>query len=97
MNDDVNTYMLNGHRGKIFLTFDFIMIDQPETQSVDGGMTEMYLGNGTYMKTFYTVMCCPSFCKIGMMGDKHYRIHHLIEWENACPKIISSSYKKEDK
>lgn len=96
MNDDVNTYMLNGHRGKIFLTFDFIMIDQPETQSVEGGMTEMYLGNGTYMKSFYTVMCCPSFCKIGMMGDRHYRIHHLIDWDNACPKIISSSFKKED-
>ena len=97
MNDDVNTYMLNGHRGKIFLTFDFIMIDQPETQSVEGGMTEMYLGNGTYMKSFYTVMCCPSFCKIAMMGDRHYRIHHGIEWDNAAPKIISSSYKKEDK
>ena len=97
MNDDVNTYMLNGHRGKVFLTFDFIMIDQPATQSVSGGMTEMYLSNGTYTKSFYTVMCCPSFCKIGIMGDRHYRIHHNIEWENACPKIISSDFKKEDK
>lgn len=96
MNDDVNTYMLNGHRGKLFLTFDYIMIDQPETQSVSGGMTELYLSTGTYTKTFYTVMCCPSFCKVGIMGDRYYRIHHDIEWDNACPKIISSDFKKED-
>jgi hypothetical protein len=95
MNDDVNTYMLNGHRGKIFLTFDFIMIDQPETQQVKGGMTDMYLGNGTYMKSFYTILCCPSFCNVSIMGDRHYRIHHGIEWENAVPKIISGKYKKQ--
>lgn len=94
MNDDVNTYMLNGFRGKIFLTFDFIMIDQPETQQVKGGMTDMYLGNGTYMKSFYTVLCCPSFCKVTMMGDRHYRIHHGIDWDLAVPKIISSDFKK---
>ena len=70
------------------------MIDQPETQQVKGGMTDMYLGNGTYMKSFYTVLCCPSFCSVTMMGDRHYRIHHGIEWENAVPKIISDKYKK---
>lgn len=94
MNDDVNTYLLNGFRGKVFITFDFIMIDQPETQQVKGGMTDIYLGNGTYMKSFYTVLCCPSFCKVGIMGDKYYRIHHDINWENAVPKIISDCYRK---
>ena len=94
MNDDVNTYLLNGARGKIFITFDFIMIDQPETQTVAGGMTDMYLGNGTYMKSFYSILCCPSFCKVTMMGDRHYRMHHGIEWENAVPKIISDRYRK---
>lgn len=96
MNDDVNTYMLNGSRGKIFITFDFIMIDQPETQQVKGGMTDMYLGNGTYMKSFYTVMCCPSFCKVDMMGDRHYRMHHGINWDNAVPMIISDRYKNKN-
>lgn len=94
MNDDVNTYMLNGSRGKVFLTFDFIMIDQPETQQIKGGMTDMYLGNGTYMKSFYTVLCCPSFVSISMMGDTHYRIHHCIDWDRAVPKIISGDFKK---
>lgn len=97
MNDDTNTFCIYGHRGKVFLTFDFIMIDQPETQQVKGGMTDIYKGNGTYMKSFYTVMLCPSFVKIDMMGDRHYRIHHSIDWECACPKIISGEFKKEEK
>lgn len=94
MNDDVNTYCIYGSRGKLFYTFDFIMIDQPETQSIKGGMTDMYSGNGTYMKSFYSVMLCPSFVKIGMMGDRYYRIHHSINYENAVPKLLSSRFQK---
>lgn len=94
MNDDANQYFLEGSRGKIFLTFDGFMIDQPETQQVQGGMTDMYLGAGTYQKTFYSVLQTPSFIKIGMMGDRHYRMHHNTDWDCACPKIISSIYKK---
>ena len=93
MNDDVNTYCLYGSKGKLFYTFDFIMIDQPETQQVKGGMTDMYKGNGTYMKSFYTVMLCPSFVKISVMGDRHYRIHHSIDYSRGVPKLISSKYK----
>lgn len=93
MNDDVNTYLSYGRMGKIFLTFTFIMIDQPETQREAGGMTDMYKGNGTYMKTFYTIMCNPSFVRIDMMGATHYRIHHHIDWPHAVPKIISSDFK----
>ena len=94
MNDDVNTYCLYGSIGKLFYTFDFIMIDQPETQQVKGGMTDMYKGNGTYMKSFYTVMLCPSFVKISVMGDRHYRIHHSINYNGGVPKLISSRFKK---
>ena len=97
MNDDQLTYSVYGMRGKIFLTFDFMMIDQPETQQVEGGMTEMYLGAGTYQKTWYSIMCCPSFIKAGMMGDKHYRIHHQVDHSSAYPMIISSRYKKTKK
>ncbi len=93
MNDDANQYFLEGHRGKVFLTFDFIMIDQPETQQVQGGMTDMYVGAGTYQKTFYSILQTPSFIKAGMMGDRHYRIHHNTDWDSACPMIISDKYK----
>lgn len=94
MNDDFLTYSKYGCIGKVFITFDFIMIDQPETQQVQGGMTEMYLGAGTYQKSWYGVLCCPSFVKIGMMGDRHYRIHHQVDHECAYPMIISGRYKK---
>lgn len=96
MNDDVNTYLINGVRGGIFLTFDGIMIDQPETQQVKGGMTDMYVGAGTYQKTFFSIIQCPSFVKVTMMGDTHYRMHHDVNWECAVPKIISGHYKKRD-
>ena len=94
MNDDQLTYSLYGMRGKIFLTFDFMMIDQAETQSQTGGMADLYLGVGTYRKSFYTVLCSPSCVKVGMMGDRHYRMHHNIDWDAAVPKIVSSRYKK---
>ena len=94
MNDDVNCYYVNGMRGKVFLTFPFIMIDTPATQSVKGGMTEVYTGTGTYAKTFYSVMLCPSFVRVDMFGDQHYRIHHKTDWKCAVPKIISGRYKK---
>jgi len=94
MNDDVNTYLDYGRRGKIFFTCDFIMIDQPATQSVDGGMTELYKGEGTYIKTFYALLSNPSNVKIDMMGDRHYRIHHHVDWPLSVPRILSSSYKK---
>lgn len=94
MNDDCTTYCLEGSRGKIFLTFDFVMIDQPETQQVEGGMTDMYLGAGTYQKTWYTILACPSFVKVGMMGDRYYRMHHKIDHDSAYPMIISDKYKK---
>lgn len=95
MNDDVNTYCVYGSRGKLFYTFDFIMIDQPETQKVVGGMTDMYRGNGTYMKSFYTVIACPAFVKISIMGDRYYRIHHSIDYNIGVPKLISSVYRKD--
>lgn len=94
MNDDTNCFTLGGSRGKLFFTFPFIMIDQPETQQVQGGMTDMYLGAGTYQKSFYTVVQCPSFAKVGMMGDRHYRMHHTLDYDHAYPMIVSSSYKK---
>lgn len=94
MNDDVNTYALNGSQGRLFFTITDFMIEQPATQQVTGGMTEMYTSAGTYQKSFYTTLCCLSFAKVAVMGDHHFRIHHHIATNNAYPKIISDRYKK---
>ena len=95
MNDDVNCYSVFGSRGVLFYTFNFIMIDTVATQAVSGGMTDVYLETGTYTKTFYTILCCPSFVKVDTFGDKHYRIHHKFDWTHAVPMLISDRYKKE--
>lgn len=92
-NDDVNAYIDYGKRGQLFFTARDMCIDQPQTQANAGGITEAYLQYGTYVKSFYSVMLCPSSVKIDMMGDKHPRIHHNVDWEKSVPKIISERFR----
>lgn len=98
INEDVSTYVLEGSKGKLLFTIANASLDQKGTQSNKGGMTELYLNEGTYIKSFYSVIVNPSSVKISTMGDslvnKHYRIHHTINWDNAVPKIISGKYRK---
>ena len=96
MNEDVTSYILNGSRGQLFFNLADVSVDHLSTQSLSGGMTASYKDSGTYIKSFYTVMACPSSVKVYEMGDTHKRIHHSINWEHAVPKIISSRFKKED-
>ena len=92
MNEDVSQYVVNGRRGMVFLTAKQIMLTQLETQTTSGGMSDLYLSAGTYVKSFYTVMAAPSCVQIGLMGDTRSeripRIHHKINWHNCSPKII---------
>ena len=43
MNEDVNTYTTLGSRGELFFTFTSLQLDQKQTQSQTGGITDMYL------------------------------------------------------
>jgi len=93
MNDDVNTYVRLGNTGKLVFQINQICIQQKLTQKNSGGLTDMYLDLGTYIKSFYTIMFAPSCTKINLMGNKNKRLHHIISWNNACPKIIREKYK----
>ena len=93
INEDTNCYSLLGSQGKLFITIADITLDQLETQKNMGGLTDSYLDLGTYVKSFYTVICNPSCSKVSVMGDGHYRFHHKILWENTVPKIISDRFK----
>lgn len=97
MNEDVTTYTTLGSRGQLFFTFTRANIVQKQSQSVSGGMTEVYKDNGTYQKSFYSVMSMPSCVKIAMMGDKHYRIHHNVNWNHCVPLILNERWKKSAK
>ena len=93
-NEDVNTYTSKGHRGALFFTYNSIQIDQKDTQSSGGGITDLYLRFGTFVKAFTTVMYSPSFVHVREMGEKNKRLHHAVSWNNAVPKILRESVKK---
>jgi hypothetical protein len=94
INEDVNTYVKQQSIGLLMGTIPFVSLVQKTTQKNKGGMTELYLDSGTYVKSFYTVMFSPSSCTIKPMGDKHMRLHHSIKWDYAVPKIINEKFKK---
>lgn len=69
-------------------------MNQTDTQTNAGGLTDIYLDLGTYVKSFYTVIAMPSSAAIRLMGNKHKRPHHSINWKKTTPKIIKERYKK---
>ena len=95
VNEDVNTYTSVQNKGVLFLTFPLVAIQQKVSQAQSGGMSEMYLDSGTYVKSFYTVMYQPSSVKVGLMGDTHKRLHHSIDWDTTVPCIISEQWRRE--
>lgn len=94
INEDVNTYVVEGTRGRLFFTIMGVQLNQVQTQQSEGGMTDSYRQSGTYVKSFYSVMFAPSCVKIGTMGRTDRRFHHSIDWEHATPKIISGKHRK---
>jgi hypothetical protein len=93
INEDVNTYVNKQSKGLLMGTIPMVSLKQKTTQSNKGGMTDLYLDSGTYVKSFYTVIFSPSSCYIKPMGDKHMRLHHAIKWDKAVPKILSENLK----
>lgn len=97
LNDDVNTYVSLGAVGLIFFTVMAVELEQSQTQSQSGGLTDIYLDSGTYTKSFYTVMVQPSSVSVGELGDPrspNYRIHHKIDWPKTVPMILSPEHRK---
>jgi hypothetical protein len=66
----------------------------PPTQHAAGGMTDIYQENGTYRKSFYSIMNAPSFVLISRQGVVDKRVHHEINWNACAPKILNERYKK---
>lgn len=94
INEDVNTYTSLGSRGNIFFTFTNLQLDQKDTQSNNGGMTDEYALTGTYVKSFHSVLMQPSSVKVSMMNSNNPRLHHSIKWVNTVPMIINENFKK---
>ena len=71
-----------------------ISVEQLQTQSNLGGLTDIYLNLGTYIKSFYSVILMPSAVKIDLMGNKNKRLHHKVKWNYCVPKILNEKFKK---
>ena len=94
INEDVNTYTYKASLGYKFFTIATVRLEQKQTQSNEGGMTDIYLDNGTYIKSFYSVIFQPSAVTISLMGNKNNRLHHRVNWNATTPVILDEKYKK---
>lgn len=92
LNDDVNTYVTDGNRGSIFFTYYGLQLEQMATQNNAGGMSDLYRKEGTYAKSAFTLLYAPSCVKLKMMGLVSPRLHHLVKWKCAVPKILSETH-----
>lgn len=93
-NEDLTTSVLLGGRGVLFMTFTDVGLLQTQTQRNAGGMTELYLDQGTYVKSLYSVMHAPSAVKVSVLHSKHARIHHRVSWRNAAPMLLAETFRK---
>ena len=94
VNEDVNTYTHQASKGLVLFTTNQVSLVQKVTQSNSGGMTEMYLESGTYVKSFYSVMYQPSSVKISILRDTNVRIHHHVYWKSTTPMILREYFKE---
>ncbi len=94
VNEDVNTYTRGASTGALFLTTNQVSLEQVQTQANEGGMTELYLDSGTYVKSFYSVMFQPSSVRVAMLRDRSQRLHHRVSWRYTVPQIVSEGLRK---
>ncbi len=103
INEDVNTYTSKQRKGVAFMSFMQARLTQKQTQSNSGGMTDLYLDSGTYVKSFYSVMYCPSAVVVGSLrgggtrngvDNNKPRLHHSINWNAVAPLILRDDIKK---
>jgi hypothetical protein len=94
INEDVNAYTRLASTGLLMFTTNQVTLEQTQTQTNPGGMSELYLDSGTYVKSFYSVMYSPSSVKVAVIQSKSPRLHHRVAWRNAVPKVLREKVKK---
>lgn len=93
INEDSTMGVQVAARGGVVITNCLLQLEQTTTQAADGGLTEIYKDDGTYQKSFYTLMASPSSTRV-MYQRAVGRVHHFINGDLAYPKIISAEHKK---
>jgi len=87
INEDVNYYTNSGIKGEVNISISRLSLLQTQTQQNKGGLTDIYLDLGTFVKSYYSAMISPSCVKVKYnkgMG----RLHHEVRKNNAYVKIL---------
>lgn len=93
MNDDVIAGITLARQGRIALTPTIISTIPAPTQSISGGLTELYKDTGTYQKSMYSVVASPSSVT-AKYQEAVSRVHHWVDGSKTYPCIISEKWKK---
>lgn len=94
-NEDCTHYVQGWMRGEMQWSIMALQVQQKNTASIAGGMTETYKENGTYAKTVMSILYVPSAVRTSFLhGLKTARVHHNVIWNNCVPKIIHYDYCK---
>jgi hypothetical protein len=96
INEDVNYYVQAGRLGILNFNLFGFTLNQGQTQANAGGLTEIYLQEGTYVKSFYSVIFCPSSVKVGKLSSgAGERLHHKVNSNTTYVQILDEKYSKQ--
>lgn len=94
VNEDATMAILESLRGRLILTLMGLSLSQGVTQQNKGGLTDIYKDQGTYIKSMYSVLYAPACVKVKNMGVGEKRLHHIVDYDRCCPKIIREKHRK---
>lgn len=91
MNDDTINAINVWRSGGYEMSIRAMNMTMPNTQSVEGGLSEMYIADGTVRKSAYPILVAPCAAKLTI---KFGRYHHRIEWVKIRPKLLHEKWSK---
>lgn len=94
VNEDATMATLESMRGRLILTLMGVSLTQGQTQQNEGGLTDIYKDQGTYIKSMYSVIYAPSAVKVKNMVVGEKRLHHIVDYNACAPKIIRETHRK---
>lgn len=93
MNDDlinaINCWRIGGYE----MSIRAMNMTMPSTQSEGGGLSEMYIADGTVRKSAYPVLIAPGATKL---IKKFGRYHHHVDWSKLRPKLLHEKWRKKE-
>lgn len=92
LNEDVvaavNVWRLGGYE----ISVRFLQVHMRATQAHPGGLTGLYLEDGTARKTAYAILAAPSAARLVY---RFGRYHHSVAWGKLRPKLLDEKWRRE--